>query len=343
MSGKKMAKTQQVDTLPEEVGVDDALKTSEIDQAGLAAMFAGPADDIPEEAPEVSDPQDEKPADESVAESEPEEESSEEPEEEEAVAEEEQPEEEEAEDEEPPWFRKRFNKLTAQRKQAEERVAELESKLAAQEKESSPASTVEEVTTFKELDALEKQALDAEDQIDELLDAEPKYDDDGNAYWEIGDNQLSKKQLIQIRKNARTAFRAIPTRREFLKQQESVEKTVESIPFFNDEDHPYYAVAQETLNSAIYKELAAKIPDAKAAVALMVRGKMAIDAESKNKNSKQVKSDPKPKIPAKTTSKAVSDTGTVRAPVKPEASYRKQLKETVRTGNVGVKDLAQFF
>lgn len=294
--------------------------------------------DAPEETPDTSDDEVEEPASITEEETEPEvEEATEETEETESTEEEEES--SLKDDNEPEWFKKRINKITAQRKEAEEKIAALEAKLQEVSDEPQKVATVETITDVKALEKLEQDALDAEDQVDAILDEEPEYNSDGDAYWKVGDKELSKSDLINIRKNARQTLRAIPKRKNFVAEQSKANEAVDSLPFFSDPEDPYYELAQATLKQPIYTELASKIPDAKAAVALMVRGKMAIDAEqaeAKKKTAKKtvIKSTP-PKAPA--------DTGTVAPASTPEDQSRKSRRKLLKSGNVNRKQAVDLF
>jgi hypothetical protein len=246
----------------------------------------------------------------------------------------------EQESNDPEWYVKRIDKITAQNKAREE---ELEARIASlEEGKPQETPTIDQVTSVEQLDQLEQQAQDAEDQVDEILDGDPEYDDDGNAVWVVGDQKLSKSQLIDIRKNARQTYRAIPKKRQVLTHVSNYRQAVEKkYSFFTDETDPYYEFAQQTINSPMLKKLELEFPEAAGVAALAVRGKMAEDAEAKAQET------PK-KVAKKTTikstpPKAPVDTGTVAQPRTPEESATKQTRKLIRTGNVSSKQAINIF
>jgi hypothetical protein len=219
----------------------------------------------------------------------------------------------------------------------------LEARIASlEEGKPQETPTIDQVTSVEQLDQLEQQAQDAEDQVDEILDGDPEYDGDGNAVWVVGDQKLTKSQLIDIRKNARQTYRAIPKKRQVIAQVSNYRQAVEKeYSFFTDETDPYYEFAQQTINSPMLKKLELEFPEAAGVAALAVRGKMAVDAEAK------VKEAPK-KLAKKATikstpPKAPVDTGTVAQPRTPEESATKQTRKLIRTGNVSSKQAINIF
>lgn len=312
----------------------------------LANMFATPpAPDAPEEEPIASDTEQvEKPASEPEESTEPTEDNSEndssltvDSDSQESDSEEKEV---EQESNDPEWYVKRIDKITAQNKAREE---ELEARITSlEEGKPQETPTIDQVTSVEQLDQLEQQAQDAEDQVDEILDGEPEYDDDGNAVWSVGDQKLSKSQLIDIRKNARQTYRAIPKKRQAITQVSNYRQEVEKeYSFFTDETNPYYEFAQQTINSPMLKKLELDFPEAAGVAALAVRGKMALDAEAKAQEM--------PKKVAKkatiksTPPKAPVDTGTVAQPKTPEESATKQTRKLIRTGNVSSKQAINIF
>lgn len=250
-------------------------------------------------------------------------------------------------DDEPEWFKKRIDKLTSQRKQAwdivdklEKRVKELESK---EEKDESSPFNVNSIDDPTELEDLEKRAIQAQDEVDDLLETDPKYDDDGEAYWIANNKRMTRKELIEIRKNARNTERSIPKRREYLRQKTAIDKETEKLPYFSDPENPLYDLAQETLNSEFYRTIR-KFPEAKAIVSLMMDGYIFRAAQKQKTDKKDVK------VPAKETfiksspkGKAAGDTGTSVPEVTPQKSYRKKLEKAKNQGGISQKALATFF
>jgi hypothetical protein len=305
-------------------------------------MFATPpAPDAPEEPQDDNDDESrEEPVIEPVEESEPTEDNSDNDENGSLTINDTSEKEVEQESNDPEWYVKRIDKITAQNKAREE---ELEARIASlEEGKPQETPTIDQVTSVEQLDQLEQQAQDAEDQVDEILDGDPEYDGDGNAVWVVGDQKLTKSQLIDIRKNARQTYRAIPKKRQVIAQVSNYRQAVEKeYSFFTDETDPYYEFAQQTINSPMLKKLELEFPEAAGVAALAVRGKMAVDAEAK------VKEAPK-KLAKKATikstpPKAPVDTGTVAQPRTPEESATKQTRKLIRTGNVSSKQAINIF
>ncbi len=353
----QMSKTLEVDTDPNMVEGENAAPTkmtAEIGKSELEDLFAQVAEEevevqedhvkeVEEEDVSEIDEVDE-PADEPQEASEPEdvESSQEESEDDESEAE------EEGTEEEPAWFLKRVNTLTSQRKLAEKRIVELESKidaLDAKEKDETPSSGVDSVNNIEDLSKLEDNAIQAEDQIDELLETEPEYNDNGDAYWSVDGKQWSRKDLIAARKNARTTFRAIPRRKELLNKREAYDKQVEDEPYFTDENHPFYQTAQAALKGDFFRENVNRFPETKAVFSLMIKGAM---AEAAQKQSKEKKNNIK--VPAKEPvlkstpkSKAAGDTGTVKASSTPEKSQRRRIDKILSKRSVNKAGAVELF
>jgi len=338
-----MTDTLTADTAPEAVGQEantDALTETvgNITGSDLANVFATPqsvVEDAPEEEPIDSAQEDEEPAVEPEQDSEPEET----PQDSSLTEEEDTTEEEEADPFEgsdlPIGVQKRINSLTKRLRDAEETIDKLGEQPAA---EPEPVSTVDQATTESELETLEQQAIDAEDQIDELLEGEPKYDDEGNAYYQVGDQKLTKSDLFTIRKNARNTYRAIPKRKAFIESQQKTEAQLNELPYFSDPEDPYYELAQKTLKQPLYQELKGKIPDAKAAVALMVEGYIRRDELNKKKTA------PKKKAVIKSTPpRAPVETNTVVPPQTEEESGLKRKRKLIASGNVDRNQTVNLF
>ena len=345
----------EVDVAPEATGeenVGSPIKPSTgLTQSDLANVFSqGVKRDVPDKETDTGDTlKVEKPASEPDSESESDDEDSSltvedsvdsEPEE----IQDEKSSDDKEESEEPTWFRKRIDKITAQRKDAEERVTALEKKLEEKEAKETPVNSVEQVMNLDQLNALEQQAIDAEDQVDDLLETEPKYDDDGEAYWQVGENKMTRKQLIDIRKNARQAFRSVPTRKQFLQQKAQYDATAEKYPYMSDPSHPYYGKAQETLNNKMFKDMETQHPGMKIAVAAMMEGLISWDEKAKQAKAQKAPA-PKPAtIKSTPTSRAATDQGAAIPAPTTESNERKRIDNLKKFGNVqGTEAVANFF
>ena len=326
------SETTEVEATPEVAVKDVNERFTGLDQSALAKRFSAATEvDVPEEVEDTSDITEvEEPASEVKADSEPDEE-------EDSITEDDI-EDVEGVDEEalkgkekpPVWWKERLDKYARQRRKVEDELLILKNKLDEREQEVKPVGTVDQVTDLAELTKLEQQAMEAQDTVDELLDTEPTFNDEGEAVWKIGDNELTKKQLIDIRKNARTSFRAIPERKRFLEQKSKTEANMEKISFFSDPQDPYYKFAQDTLNSKLYKDIQNMHPDAKAAVALMIKGKMAIDAEQNKTEAKAAVKTPS-KLKSTVTGKAATDTGTTAPTQSNDDLRRKRIDKLKKT------------
>lgn len=338
----------EVDTAPEAVDGEHVASpetTTDMNQEALAKLFANDhLDDATDEETITGDEEVEKPASEDVAKSETEEEEISLNEE---VSEEEtETKEPESKSEVPDWVQPRIDKLTAQRKAAEERSLELEARLKATESKEQPVNSVDQTTNVSQLDDLEKQAIEAEEQVEDLLETKPLYErddyDNENPYWLVGDEKMTREQLINIKKNARKAYRAIPARRKFLELKAETDVKLEKVSFFSDPEHPYYEKTQAALSSPVFKMLEEKIPNAKATVYLMIRGMQADDAEMA-KSSKKVPSNPAPIIKSTPASKAATDTATSPQPSNNTDAERKRNRRILNSGNVSSSDAALLF
>ena len=339
-----MSNTIEVDTAPEAVDVENVVSTetpTEMNQEALAAMFAREeTSNVQDEETSASDSKVEEPASDTDLTSQPEEE-----EESFTIKDETDSKEIEAKSGTPDWVQPRLDKLTAQRKAAEERAEALEAKLVEKASQES-ASSLDHMTSISQLDELERQAIQAEDEVEDLLETDPEYAendyDNENPYWLVGDEKMSREQLINIKKNARKAFRAVPAKRKFLEEKTNVDANLEKISFFSDPKDPWYGKAQELLSSQVYTDMEIKIPDAKVLAYLIIKGLQVEEVERGNKPSQQTVK-PTQIIKSTPASKAAIDTATSPNPLSDSDNIRKRNKIILSSGNVSSEEAALLF
>jgi len=107
---------------------------------------------------------------------------------------------------------KRFGRLTAQKREAESALRDLEGKAVASE--SSPRSVKGEESPMSDvwtLETLQKKESDLqaiEDWAEDSLQSEEQFDDDGEEYLvKVDDKRYTKQDLLSIRSNARKMLR----------------------------------------------------------------------------------------------------------------------------------------
>jgi len=184
---------------------------------------------------------------------------------------------------------KRFGKLTAQKKEAQE-------KLEALQKESEPR---EEVVT-SDLDSPVADILDPDEldkqssQIDQLLDwaveglyGEIQYDDDGNEYLAEKDGKkYSRDQLKTIRDNAKAALGKdgfIAKQKKFINQRnQSDALAIQTFDFFQEDksDTEEFKMWQALSNDPHMGKVFKQLPNANYLIGMIIEGDRAMKARA---------------------------------------------------------------
>ena len=203
----------------------------------------------------------------------------------------------------------RFGELTRKRKEAEERTAELEksvSELRDQreaEKAASEAVVVDingplsDVQSEADLLKEEEQLNSLIDWVEESLELDEQYDDDGNTYLVEGGKgeKFSRQDLIRLRTNARKSLRKggdLDKRRGFLDQRKQADaKAATDFKWLDNKESNEYQMFVSELNNPGIGPLLNAVPAGAYYLGLMVEGKKAIDARTGAKPSAARKPD----------------------------------------------------
>lgn len=218
---------------------------------------------------------------------------------------------------------KRIDKVIAEKKAIEAKLAEVEAKLAApQDAPEAPAPVViplespdDKTVAAKSEADLEKLARDAQSALDfiegnELAIQKAALRDEDKVV--IGGREFELNYLLEAKREAKRHLdRYIPARRQFLKANATAQQEAQTIlPAMFTRGTPEYLEFQGLKRQ--YPALAA-IPDAERLWALAKRGQQALEAE------KAAAAKPAVKSAASTAPKTAGDTGTTAA-AKPTAS-----------------------
>lgn len=218
---------------------------------------------------------------------------------------------------------KRIDKVIAEKKAIEAKLAEVEAKLAApQDTPEAPAPVViplespdDKTVAAKSEADLEKLARDAQSALDfiegnELAIQKAALRDEDKVV--IGGREFELNYLLEAKREAKRHLdRYIPARRQFLKANATATQEAQTIlPAMFTRGTPEYLEFQSLKRQ--YPALAA-VPDAERLWALAKRGQQALEAE------KQAAAKPAVKSAASTAPKTAGDTGTTAA-AKPTAS-----------------------
>lgn len=331
------APTQTAEETTEESG------NSNISGSELFARFRKPARTEEEEQP-VTDQETEEPVSE-------EEDPTEQPETDEVLSqsdnkevEEEQPEEEPAEGEEPPWFQKRWDRFVRKNNELKEQVAQLQQENDAlkEGQGDKPGADILQITDPAELDKQMESAQSAIQLISQTLSNEPtEYDDNSNPVYELEGNKFTREQLLSIQENAFNVSKQIPSRKALIQQASQLNKQYEAAyPFFTDDTHDDYELAQKVQSSPEYKQLEQVTPHARELVVRYIESEYwRKEQEAKNAIKQKAKTTPKPrKAP-----KAATDTSTAAATLSDSEATQAAKKAIISKGNLSDRDLKRFF
>jgi len=281
-----------------------------IDQAGLARIFAG------QEATEPEPTQPEEEAEREI--SEPDVQSS--SEESEAGETEEnalsQQESDEAEDDRQDGLLKRINKLTAIRRQAEDRADQAEGQIESLKSEI--ADLRQQVETRDNRPAPPRRSgkyseLETVNEVDRKLEETQEINDwaEMNPLGVVeGDNDYSAEEIAKIKVNSRKAMRDLSARKEqIILEQQNSNMVSDAFPYWNDKSSQMYQQAMEIVRNR--PEIKAS-PTWKMDVTMYQLGLMAFQEMMNQKKS--------PKAPKKAPSQ----------PAAPSAAPKQKSKPTAR-------------
>ena len=198
---------------------------------------------------------------------------------------------------------KRFGKLTAQKREAEAALKELESKAGSGGNQNSPGpqeDKLSDIWTEETLAKKEQELQEIEDWVEDALQREPQYNDDGQEYLaEVDGIYYGKSDLQGFRSNARKALRkggAIEKRRIFLHARQQLDAiALQYFPWMSDENSSEFAKYREFIQQDKYKELLDGLPEANVVAGLLVEGNGVVEERMKAQGNGDVQASPAPK------------------------------------------------
>ena len=202
---------------------------------------------------------------------------------------------------------KRFGRLTAQKREAEAKIRELEEGTNQAEGKTADAApksnALEDIWTEETLTTKEKDLQSIEDWAEEALQREEQYDDDGEEYLvKEGDARYTKQDLLRIKANARKMLRRggdVDDRRSFLAhRQQSDGEALGFFPWMSDEKTAEFGEYQELLAQERYKKMLDGLPEANIVAGLIVEGNLRVRERMKTKQGKNGSRTEKPIEPA---------------------------------------------
>ena len=227
---------------------------------------------------------------------------------------------------------KRFGRLTAQKREAESALRDLEGKATGGE--SSPRSVegeenpMSDVWTLETLQKKESDLQAIEDWAEDSLESEEQYDDDGEEYLvKVDDKRYTKQDLLSIRSNARKMLRkggALEKRSQFLSQRHHFDgEALQYFPWMSDENSSEFVEFQQFVSQEKYKTLLDSIPEANVFAGLVVEGNLRVRERAASKNGSGAKApQEKPVTPALSDAAAPK-----RMPSGEGSRVQKQLKQ----------------
>ena len=210
---------------------------------------------------------------------------------------------------------KRFGRLTAQKREAESRVRELEGNGASGEAPTpAPATSAEdpmsEIWTEETLTKKGHDLQAIEDWVEDALQLETQYSDEGEEYLAEADGKrYTKEELLGIRANARKMTRkggALEERRGFLiSRQQFDDEAMNYFPWMSDDKSAEFGEYQKLVTQERYKKFLDNIPEANVVAGLLVEGNVRVRERMKtapNDNGQPLRE--KPVSPATSLSAA---------------------------------------
>ena len=214
---------------------------------------------------------------------------------------------------------KRFGTLTRQKKELQAENEALQEK-AKQAEESVPSylqdNALSDITDENGLIEKVEQFNDLIEWVDENLDNEVQYDENGNEFIaKNGDQTFTKADLKKFKADAKRMLRKdVPSRNAWLAERKQADELAsQTFDFLGNPESNEYKLFMEVKGSPMYEPLRKLMPNANYAMGLMVMGYEAINKKAEAKP----KSPPKPKAPVAST-----EAGTSR----PKSSQSMKLK-----------------
>lgn len=214
---------------------------------------------------------------------------------------------------------KRFGTLTRQKKELQAENEALQEK-AKQAEESVPSylqdNALSDITDENGLIEKVEQFNDLIEWVDENLDNEVQYDENGNEFIaKNGDQTFTKADLKKFKADAKRMLRKdVPSRNAWLAERKQADELAsQTFDFLGNPESNEYKLFMEVKGSPMYEPLRKLMPNANYAMGLMVMGYEAINKKAETKS----KSPPKPKAPVAST-----EAGTSR----PKSSQSMKLK-----------------
>ena len=208
---------------------------------------------------------------------------------------------------------KRFGKLTAQKREAENKLRELENTTATQpeqtQTDTSEKDPMSEIWTEDTLQKKERELQEIEDWGEDALQFEAQYDDYGEEYLvEANGKRYKKDDLIAIRANARKMARkggALEQRREFLATRQQFDgEAMQYFPWMSDEKTPQFEEYQQLVSQERYQKFLDQIPEANVIAGLLVEGNISVRERMKTASNGNGQGKEKPIAPATSLSAA---------------------------------------
>ena len=205
---------------------------------------------------------------------------------------------------------KRFGRLTAQKREAEAKIADLESKTTSESQAAPVGSKEDPMSEVWTLETLQKKETDLqaiEDWAEESLQSEEKYDDNGEEYLvEVDGKRYTKQDLQSIRSNTRKMLRkggALDKRHQFLADRQHFDgQALQFFPWMSDESSSEFGEYQQFVGQDKYKAILDSIPESNLFAGLLVEGNLRVRERMKaNESNGSSASKPKEKPTAPAT------------------------------------------
>lgn len=223
---------------------------------------------------------------------------------------------------------KQISRLTARAKTSEEKVEQLSTQLESMslEKKVEENPSIEEVTTFDDLEKLRKEALSAKKWA--------RLHEDEN-YVQDGDREYTREEIKKIRDSAEEHLEElIPERMKFLQQKANSEQlALEDFPFLKKEGSRQLEILGN-MNADKHLKALDKLPNGLYLKSLMIEGILSVEQRRKGKSVKPVKKGKltPPSVPTSDSS----------PPVRKTASESDRRKRILGDSNISESQLSAF-
>ena len=180
---------------------------------------------------------------------------------------------------------KRFGRLTAQKREAEAKVSELESKATDHDSHPRPVEgggdPMSDVWTQETLTKKETDLQAIEDWAEDALQSEAQYDDGGEEYMiEADGKRYTKQDLLSIRSNTRKMLRkggSLDKRQQFLVQRQQHDgEALQYFPWMSDEQSAEFMEYQQFTANPKYRNLLDMLEEANVFAGLLVEGNKSV-------------------------------------------------------------------